>query len=112
MNTIGFPQNDLTVKALQHAIIKSSDFKNEILDFSYNTKLLTINGSKTLNLINSNPTVKKLYLKGCQIANGDQDIFFDALSSNLALEELGLDYHESYNESMTHFLEEFQAIIE
>lgn len=93
MHTIGFPQNDLSTKALEHAIVKSSDFQNEVLDFSYNSKLLTISGSKVLNLINSNPTVKKVYIKGCQIANGEQDIFFDALSSNLVLEEIGLDYH-------------------
>jgi|688.fasta_scaffold398019_1 hypothetical protein len=55
---------------------------------SYNKKLLTINGSKILNLLNSNPSIKKLNLKGCQVSNEDQDIFFDALSSNLALEEL------------------------
>jgi len=36
-------------------------------------------------------------LKGCQIANGEQDIFFDALSSNMVIDEIALDYHENYN---------------
>lgn len=112
MHTIGFPQNELTVKSLEHAVYKSSDFHNEVLDFSHNKKLLTISGSKILNLVNSNPTIKKIRLKGCQIANGEQDIFFDALSSNLVLEELELDYHEGYNESMVHYLDEFEAVIE
>jgi len=71
MHTLGFPQNDLSIKSLEHTIYKSSDFFNEILDFSYNKKLLTIGDERILNLINNNPTIKKLHLKGCQIANGE-----------------------------------------
>lgn len=97
MYLIGFPHNDLSSKALEHSIYKCSDFQNEILDFSYNSKLLTISGSKIINLTNNNPSVKKIYLKGCQIANGEQDIFFDALSSNMVIDEIALDYHENYN---------------
>jgi hypothetical protein len=66
-------------------IKKSSDFHNEVIDFSHNKKLLTISGRKILDLTNNNPTVKKIFLRGCQIVDGDQDIFFDSLSSNLVL---------------------------
>ena len=85
MHTLGFPENDLSIKSLEYTIQKSSDFYNEVIDFSYNKKLLTIGDERIFNLINNNPTVKKLILKGCQISNREQDIFLDALSSNLCL---------------------------
>lgn len=82
---IGFPRNLLTQAALENTLKRSSDFQNVIIDLSYNKKLLTISGKKIFDISNSNPTVKKIYLRGCQISNNDQDIFFDALSSNLVL---------------------------
>lgn len=70
MHWIAMPHNNLSQKALEHAILKSSDFYNEVIDFSYNKKLLTISGVNVINMINNNPTIKKLYLRGCQVANG------------------------------------------
>ena len=100
MYSLGFPYNDLSVSSLNYSIEKSSDLYNEVLDFSYNTKLTEIGGSKTLNFINNNPSINKLILRGCEVAVDDQDTFFDALSSNLCLSELELDYNENYNEDM------------
>ena len=105
MYSIGFPNNDLSVKALNYAIEKSSDLYNQVLDFSYNTKLTTISGGKSLNMINNNPSIKKLILRGCEVSPDDQEAFFDALSSNLCLSELELDYSENYNEDMVEFLD-------
>ena len=67
---VGFPRNKLSHESLFYAIDKSSDLYNEILDFSFNEKIVSIGGSKILNLLNNNPTLKKLYLKGCYIAEG------------------------------------------
>ena len=88
MYSLGFPYNDLSVTALNFAIEKSSDLYNEVLDFSHNTKLTAIGGSKTMNLINNNPSIKKLYLRGCEVLADDQETFFDSLSSNLVISEL------------------------
>ena len=85
---VGFPKNKLSHESLLHSIEKSSDLCNEILDFSFNEKIVSIGGSKILNLLNNNPTIKKLYLKGCYIAEGQEKEFFEFLKSNLTLLEL------------------------
>lgn len=38
-----------------------------------------------MNTLNNNPTLKKLYLKGSYITEGDEDTFFESLKSNLTL---------------------------
>lgn len=86
IHMFGFPQNNLSVESLYYSIKKSSDFLTEIIDLSYNTKLTTLVGAKSINILNNHPSIKKLILKGCAISNEDPDVFFDALSSNIALE--------------------------
>ena len=82
---VGFPRNKLSYESLFYGIEKSSDLCFEILDFSFNEKIVSIGGSKMLNLLNNNPTLKKVYLKGAYIAEGEEKDFFQSLKSNLTL---------------------------
>jgi hypothetical protein len=38
--------------------------------------------------LNTNPSIKKLILKGSYVQDGEEDGFFEALTNNLCLSEL------------------------
>ena len=65
-----------------------------------------------MKVLNDNPVVKKLYLRGCYIAESEENAFFESLKANLALLELEVDYMDHYNDNMVEHLENFEAIIE
>jgi hypothetical protein len=112
VSMIGFPKNNLTQRALENTIEKSSDLQIEIIDFSYNKGMAHTKGAHMLNIINNNPAIKKLYLRGCQVPENELNQFFDALSSNLCLDEIHLDYYDSYNDAMKEFLSDFNAVVD
>ena len=48
----------------------------ELIDFSYNSKMMGIEGSKIITMCDNNPSIKKLILKGSYIIEGDEAVFF------------------------------------
>jgi len=40
------------------------------------------------NIINTNPSIKKLIMKGCYVLEGEAEDFFEGLTNNLCLAEL------------------------
>ena len=72
MHTIGLPKNQLSILGLEYVINAASTLYHEVIDFSYNAKLISISGSKIFNLANSNPSIKKVMLKGCYVMLGEE----------------------------------------
>lgn len=70
MHTIGLPKNQLSIMGLQHVINAASTLYHEVIDLSYNSRLVSISGTKVFSLTNANPSVKKLIIKGCYVLLG------------------------------------------
>ncbi len=73
MHTIGLPKNQLSLIGLEHVVNAANTLYHEAIDLSYNSKLISISGSKIFSLTNSNPSVKKLIMKGCYVLLGEED---------------------------------------
>lgn len=86
MHTIGLPKNSLSLLGLEHVINAANTLYHEVIDCSYNSKLISVSGSKIFSLTNANPSVKKLTLKGCYVLLGEEDEFFQGLSNNMCLQ--------------------------
>jgi hypothetical protein len=93
MHTIGLPKNSLSLLGLEHVINAANTLYHEVIDCSYNSKLISVSGSKIFSLTNANPSVKKLTLKGCYVLLGEEDEFFQGLSNNMCLHEFEIDYY-------------------
>lgn len=70
MYMLGFPNNCLSVESLDNCIQSASNLYQEVIDYSYNSKLTSIGQGKIFNSINTNPSIKKLILKGCYVLEG------------------------------------------
>lgn len=86
MHTIGLPKNQLSIMGLELMINAASTLYHEVIDCSFNSKLISISGPKIFTLTNANPSVKKLILKGCYVLLGEEDEFFQGLSNNMCLQ--------------------------
>lgn len=73
MYMIGLPKNQLSLQGLQYVINAAGTLYHEVIDFSYNSKLINISGPKIFKLTNSNPSLKKLTLKGCYVLLGEEN---------------------------------------
>jgi len=73
MHAIGLPKNQLSIIGLEYTINASSRLYHEVIDFSFNAKMMSIGGSKIFALANANPSLKKLTLKGCYVLLGQED---------------------------------------
>lgn len=111
MHTIALPKNQLSLMGLEAVINAASTLYHEVIDCSYNTKLISISGSKIFAWTNANPSVKKLTLKGCYVLLGEEDEFFQGLSNNMCLQVFEIDYMDSYNEGMIRHLVNYDAEI-
>lgn len=87
MHTIGLPKNQLSLMGLEHVLNAAGTLYHEVIDFSYNAKMISISGPKIFTLANANPSVKKITLRGCYILLGEEDEFFQGLSNNMCLQE-------------------------
>jgi hypothetical protein len=70
MHTIGLPKNQLSLLGLEQVVNAANTLYHEVIDCSFNAKLISISGSKIFALTNANPSVKKLTLKGCYVLLG------------------------------------------
>lgn len=109
MYMIGLPKNQLSLIGLEDVINAASTLYHEIIDLSYNSKLINISGPKIFTLTNANPSIKKLTLKGCYVLLGEESEFFQGLASNMCLKEFEIDYMDSYNEAMIKYLSNYDA---
>jgi hypothetical protein len=85
MHMIGLPKNQLSILGLEYVINAAGTLYHETIDFSYNSKLISISGTKIFTLTNANPSLKKVTLKGCYVLLGEESEFFQGLSSNMCL---------------------------
>ena len=76
MYELGFPSNNLGLAALEGCIEAASSLYQEVVDFSYNTRLQAIGSGRLFHLINTNPSVKRLVLKGAYVQEGEEEEFF------------------------------------
>jgi hypothetical protein len=109
MYMIGLPKNQLSLLGLEHVINAAGTLSHESIDFSYNAKLISISGNKLFTMTNANPSLKKLTLKGCYVALGEEGEFFEGLASNMCLKEFEIDYMDSYNDAMIKHLGNYDA---
>lgn len=109
MHMIGLPKNQLSILGLEYVINAASTLYHEVIDFSYNSKLISISGPKVFTLTNSNPSLKKLTLKGCYVLLGEEGEFFQGLASNMCLKQFQIDYMDSYNQAMIKHLTNYDA---
>ena len=111
MHMIGLPKNQLSLIGLEYVINAAGTLCQSIIDFSYNSKLISISGPKIFGLTNANPSLKKLILKGCYVSLGEEGEFFEGLASNMCLKEFEIDYMDSYNDAMIKHLGNYDGVI-
>ena len=87
MFMIGLPKNQLSLIGLEYVINAAGTLCHQTIDFSYNSKLISISGPKIFTMTNANPSLKKLTLKGCYVSLGEESEFFEGLASNMCLKE-------------------------
>ena len=85
MHTLAFPKNHISLLGLEHILNAAGTLYHEVIDCSYNSKLISISGPKIFTWANSNPSVKKISLRGCYVLLGEEDEFFLGLSNNMCL---------------------------
>jgi len=86
MHAIGVPKNNLSLIGLSFVINAASTLYHEVVDFSHNSKLVSISGAQVFKWTDANPSVKKLIIKGCYVLYGEEDEFFQGLSNNMCLQ--------------------------
>ncbi len=109
MYMVGLPKNQLSLIGLEYVISAAGTLYHEVIDFSYNSKLISISGPKIFTLTNANPSLKKLTLKGCYVLLGEENEFFQGLAANMCLKEFEIDYMDSYNDAMIRHLSNYDA---
>jgi hypothetical protein len=109
MYMVGLPKNQLSLIGLEYVINAAGTLYHEVIDFSYNSKLISISGPKIFTLTNANPSLKKLTLKGCYVLLGEENEFFQGLAANMCLKEFEIDYMDSYNDAMIRHLSNYDA---
>lgn len=82
---IGFPRNNLSLTSLEQCIEAASNLYHEEIDFSYNKRLMSLGDGRIFSLLNNNPSIKKLLVKGSYVQDGEEDRFFEAFTNNLCL---------------------------
>lgn len=88
MYAISLPKNQLSLTGLEIVITASSILSHEVIDLSYNAKLMSLGNGHIFKLLNDNPSVKKLILKGCIAQMGNEEKLFENFTSSMCLREL------------------------
>lgn len=62
-------------------------------------------------MINTNPSIKRLVLKGCYVLEGEAEEFFEGLTNNMCLAELEIDFLDHYGGPCVKSLKNYAAYI-